>query len=190
MKPTSIKAKSVLITLLIASGAVAYSLLVFVPSQKALARLRYQLREKQRQIVDSDRLISAIAQTEVQLEAAKDFARQWKQKAPTESRLADVYRKFAELAEVAGVDVNGMRPQSGERLKTVSQYRVALDCSGPYASLFDFVHQMEESVVGLWIQQLEIDRPDPKLDLVRCKLQLIIFAEHLESSADNREKSG
>jgi Tfp pilus assembly protein PilO len=190
MKPVSIKAKSVLITLVIASGAVAYSLLVFVPSQKALARLRHQLRDKQRQIVDSDRLISDIAQTEAQLKVAQDYARQWKQTAPSETRLADVYRKFAELAEVAGVEVNGIRPQSGERLKTISQYRVALDCSGPYANLFDFVHRIEESVVGLWIQQLEIDRPDPKLDLVRCKLQLIIFAENLASFTDNREKSG
>lgn len=182
--------RSILITLSIASAAVAYSFLVFVPSQKALARLRLQLREKQLQIVDADRLISVIAQTESTLKTAKIYAEQWEQDAPSEARLSDVYRQFATFADKSKVQLNGVRPQSTERLKTISQFRVALECSGSYSGLFEFIHLVESAAPALWIHQLEMDRPDPQKELIHCKLMVTIFVDNPNKIANNSEKSG
>jgi hypothetical protein len=182
--------RSLVITLTIACTAAAYAYFVFLPSQKDLARLRQQLRDKQQQILDSERLTSAIFHAERELAIANDFTTHWKESAPSEGQLSEVYRQFATFADESRVQLNGIRPQSSERLKEVSVFRVALDCSGSYPNLFEFIHDVEECVPALWIQQLELQRIETHKDRLQCKLTISIFVENPTAVTDIRGTSG
>ena len=182
--------RSLAITLTIGCTAVAYAYFVFLPSQRVMARLRQQIRDKQQQIFDSERLASAISHTEHELAIANNFTTQWKESAPSEGQLSEVYRQFATFADQAQVQLNGIRPQSSERLKEVSVFRVALDCTGTYPSLFEFIHCVEECVPALWIQQLEVQRIEPLKDRLQCKLMISIFVENPAGLTDIRGNSG
>ena len=83
-KPASRKTrmpKTWLITGLLAAGAVAYVVFIFLPSQRTIDALRAQVQERNQQIMQAQSLTGTLAQARLRLASAQAVSREWRETA-------------------------------------------------------------------------------------------------------------
>ena len=177
-KSTSKKSRGWMITMLLAGGALAYVLLVFLPGQVKVSKLRSQLREEQHFVIQADRLISTIQQTEDELAQTNRFAADWYEDAPGESELAAVYGQVTDAARQSGISLLRFEPQPAIRLATVSQISSTLIGQGTFAEVFSFLERLEQMSPSNWISQLQMREVGENGQELQCELSLTVFADN------------
>lgn len=168
-----------LITGLMASCAVAYVYLVFLPGQRSIRKTRNQLRDRQTQLLQSDRLAVPIRLAEDQLAQIERIAQRWHESAPPAAELSLVYSQISEQARRAGVGIRRLEPGSPTRLATLEQCPLELTLEGEYAQFADFLERLERLPAPLWIRnlQMQLQQKGEAGETLRCELSLTIFAD-------------
>ncbi len=150
------KRRTLIVTVAVASAAVAYVIFVFLPGQKAIGRLRDEVRERREFILQSNRLVLAVQRSEEELSAARNYIQQWESAAPAEREIAQLFGTITELADNAGIVITRFDPQQPLRLETIRKVPVSLEFSGNFAQVFDFIRGVEELSANIWFDNLEI----------------------------------
>lgn len=167
------------ITGLLAGGAVAYVYLVFLPGQRGIRVTRDALRERQTQLLQSDRLAVPIKLAEDQLVQIHRIADRWRQNAPPAAELSLVYSQISEQARQAGVAIRRLEPGTPSRLATLEQCPLELTLEGEYGQFVDFLQRLENLPPTIWIRNLQVqlqEKGEPGESL-RCELSLTVFAD-------------
>lgn len=168
-----------LITGLMASCAVAYVFLIFLPGQRALRKTRSLLRDRQTQLLQSDRLALPIKLAEEQLVQIHRIADRWRDNAPPAAELSLVYSQISEQARLAGVAVRRLEPGTPARLSTIEQCPLELTLEGDYAQFTDFLERLENIPPTIWVRnlQLQLQQKGEASESLRCELSLTVFAD-------------
>ena len=170
------KSRGWMITMLLAGCALAYVVFVFLPGQVKVAKLRAKLREEQHFVIQADRLINTIEQTENELAQTTEFAAHWHQQAPDESELAAVYGQITDAARQSGMTLLRFEPQPAQKLATISQISSTLIGQGSFAETFDFLQRLEAMSSSNWITQLQMREAGEGGQELQCELTLTVFA--------------
>ena len=181
MKPIT-KPRSWIVTSLLSAVAVAYVVFVFLPGQRAIGGMRKQLHEKQQYVVQADRLTFAIQKATDDLQAAHDYAEEWRTAAPSEAKLAATFGRITERAQQAGLNVHRFDPRPVVKFDSIWQAPISLVAEGDFQQIFEFVRLVEAMPGTVWVQDLRLES-DAKADgRLRCELTLTVFADNRDFS--------
>lgn len=178
--------KTWLITALLAAGAVAYVIFVFVPFQRTIDALRSQVQERHQQIVQAKSLAGTVAQARVRLASAQEVSRNWRAEAPKQSQLITHFANLTQQAEAAGVAIDRIDPLPAVELNLVAQQNVTMQFHAPFAAVFDLLYRLESQGGSLWVRDLRLQAGSGSDSTLRGELTLTIFVDRndLRNSSD------
>src|SRR3954467_7256100 len=104
------KPKTWLVTGLLAAGAVAYVVFIFLPLQNSINKLRQQIQERRQQIMQAESLVGTVAQTRMRLVAAREVCQQWRAESPHQAQIITHYASLTQQAGEAGVSIDRLDP--------------------------------------------------------------------------------
>jgi Tfp pilus assembly protein PilO len=182
VKPINKKPRSWVLTIILAGSAIAYVAFVFLPGQRAIGEMRKQLHEKQEFIVQADRLTFAIQKAADDMQAALEFAEEWRSHAPSEGKLAATFGRITECAQTAGLAVQRFDPQPVVRLDSIWQAPVSLVAEGEFSQVFEFLGAIEALPSTVWIQNLRLENSGKVSGRLRCEMTLTVFADNRDFS--------
>jgi len=176
------KSRSLVVTIMLAAGSVAYVFFVFLPGQKAIAKLRRELDAKQQFIVDADRLANAMQLADQDLKKAQQFVEGWRRTAPDERELAPILGRVTGAAEESGVGIERLDRRGVEQYEVIGQVPVVLECEGTFRQIFDLTRRLETMPQSVWITDLRMERQSKTSGNVVAEIALAVFADNSEDS--------
>jgi Tfp pilus assembly protein PilO len=176
------KPQTWLITALLAAGAVAYVVFVFLPFQQSIGTLRGQVQERHQQIMQAQSLAGTVAQARLRLASAREVGDQWRSDAPKQ---AQAYTHFAHLtkqAEESGVAIDRVDPLPAVELNLIAQQNVTMQFHAPFSAVFDLLHRLEGLPGTLWVRDLRLHASTEGSNTLRGELTLTIFVDRADYS--------
>jgi Tfp pilus assembly protein PilO len=182
-KITSRKArmpKTWLITALLAAGAVAYVVFVFLPFQQTINGLRAQVQERNQQIMQAQSMTGTLAQARLRLASAHEVGRQWRDQAPKQSQLVTHFASLTQQAEAAGVAIDRLDPLPAIELNLITQQNVTMQFHAPFSAVFDLLHRLEALPGTIWVRDLRLQAGSGSDSMLRGELTLTIFVDRAD----------
>jgi Tfp pilus assembly protein PilO len=165
-----------------ASIALAYVFLAFLPSQKAMKVMRRQLNEKQNYIAESDRKFAEIATKRAELAVASQHVNRWQADGPDPKQADHLQAQVSQKASVAGVRVMKLQAQQPIAHGLVAEYPILVSVEGTFSGIFHFFHGVEELPQTVWLKDVRLLRPGELKGDLRCDLTLTILGDLAENS--------
>ncbi len=172
-------------TALLAVLAVGYALVVFLPRQKILSRKQRRLLERQRFIVASERLRTALQTADGELQQLRDVCRRWQPIESLAHHLPTYFARLTETAEKEDLAVLQLTPGDPQPLKSLQRQPVELTVAGSFPNVFAYLAEVDKMPQIAWIDQIEIIPEPDASSIVRCRMRLVVFT----GFSDRREKS-
>lgn len=174
------------ITMGLALAAVLYVVLVIIPGQRTIARLRSKLIERRQHVMQSQHLLAPLHRAEAQRDELRAVSRRWQTEAPKTAEVSRYLGSVTLQAAAAGVTLQRVDPKEAVDLRTLHRRTVELKIAGSFAAVFDFVRRLEALPGDVWIDQ--IDWNSNASGGLEGTLTLSIFADRSDYS-DSVEKS-
>jgi hypothetical protein len=172
--------KTWLITGLLAAGAVAYVVFVFLPFQRTISGLQGQVQERHQQIMQAQSLAGTVAQARLRLAAAREVGQQWRADAPKQSQFITHFASLTRQAEEAGVAIDRLDPLPPVEMSLIAQQNVTMQFHAPFASVFDLLGRLEALPGTLWIRDLRLHANTETDSTLRGELTLTIFVDRAD----------
>ncbi|NUQ64256.1 MAG: type 4a pilus biogenesis protein PilO [Pirellulales bacterium] len=170
------------IPFLVGAAAAAYLAVVFLPGQRALARLHADLVSQDACVAQAGDLAPAIQATEKELEDTVRFNRAWQEASPTPQALSGLFGRMNQLAKDAGVSMTRFDPEPVELMQRIRRVPVLLGCTGTFPQVCELLQKFEHLPQAIWIHglQLEVDGKNSKT--VKVEVALSVFADNSDTS--------
>jgi Tfp pilus assembly protein PilO len=172
--------KTWLITGLLAAGAIAYVVFVFLPCQHTISGLRGQVQERRQQIMQAQSLAGTVAQARLRLASAREVATQWRAEAPKQSQLITHFASLTKQAAEAGVAIDRLDPLPAVELNLIAQQNVTMQFHAPFAAVFDLLARLEALPGTLWIRDIRLHANSETDNTLRGELTLTIFVDRTD----------
>jgi len=174
------KPKTWLITGLLAAGAVAYVVFVFLPFQRSIGGLRAQVQERRQQIMQAQSLGGTVVQARQRLAAAREVAQQWRADAPRQAQLVTHFASLTKQADEAGVAIDRLDPLPAVELHLIAQQNVTMQFHAPFVAVFDLLRRLESLPGTLWVRDLRLHASSETDNALRGELTLTIFVDRAD----------
>ena len=172
------KPKSWILTVLISGVALAYALLVFLPTQKSIAGLRTELSKQRKEVLELGSLENEIVELERRITAVRQAVDQWQEHAPTEQEAATFIGVVSQLAQQAGARVERITPRAEVEMAALRQHPTDLIVDGSFGQIAGFLLLLEERPETIWITHLNLSASEKDEASVRCELSFTVFADN------------
>lgn len=166
----------------IASVALGYVFLAFLPAQKGIGTKRGELKEKQEYIARSERLATMLGVTRLQLDKTQEAVKKWKQDAPAPQQLSRVYAQVSDEARQSGVRILRLDPQPPREHSLLSENGVTVSVEGTFEGIFLFCKGVEKQPQTIWMRNVSMRRIGEDGGDLRCDMTLTIFGDLAEKS--------
>ena len=176
------KPQTWLITALLAAGAVAYVVFVFLPFQQSISTLRGQVQERRQQIMQAQSLAGTVAQARLRMASAREVGDQWRADSPHLAQLGTHFASLTTQAQEAGVAIDRVTPLPAVELSLVAHQSVTMQFHAPFAAVFDLVHRLEALPGTLWVRDLRLHASTEENNTLRGELTLTIFVDRTDYS--------
>jgi Tfp pilus assembly protein PilO len=165
-----------LITLGLGAAALAYLFCVFLPAQKALRALQAQSREKQTYIAQVASLLDSIAKTQAKIDEAREYADNWRRRAPEPDSMGNFLSQVTQSAQASGVETLRLDPQQPQHLQTVEKLPYEIEVEGSYRQVFALLVNLEQMGAPSWVEELRIESTGENSEELQCELKMAVFA--------------
>jgi len=179
---TNLKKRSWIITSILAVAALAYVFLLFLPGQKAVEKLREELRDKQDFVAQAALLAPVTSDVEQKLETTKKFNEDWLATAPTETKLAGLYGRISAAAAASGTTTVRFDPQPAIKMDALTKIPLVLGSEGSFDQVFDLLQRLETLPETVWMEDLRLEPGGEDGKQLQCEVILAIFAANEDNS--------
>ncbi len=170
--------RSTMVTAAIAGAAIAYVVVVFLPTQRSISNIRRDILAKQEHILQSDRLTLPTQQAEQKLQAVNAFVQRFDSMLPsTQGELLRTFGRISEQAKLAGVVVRRFDPQGTVDLASLRQAKLEISLEGTFPQILDFIKRIEELPNLIWITNVRLAKIEGSSELLTSELTLTIFGD-------------
>ncbi len=160
----------------------AYLYFLFLPIQKDIAAKRDEVQTKQDFIVQANGLTEPIKQTLRQLDRARLYEEQWRDTAPREGRLAELFGTITDQITTAGTETRRFDPQPVTKMGTVWRIPVGVACLGNFSEIFEMLRRIESLPMSIWISDMTIKPEGENSEILVCEVNLAVFADNRNNS--------
>jgi hypothetical protein len=172
--------KTWLITGLLAAGAIAYVVFLFLPGQRAIDKVRADVHERRQQIMQAQSLLGTVAAARLRLTAAQEVGQQWRATAPRQAQLVTHIARLTRQADEAGVAIDRLDPATFVERNLVAEQNITLQFHSRFPAVFDLLSRLESQPGTLWIRSLTLHRNRDDDNLLRGELTLTIFVDRAD----------
>jgi Tfp pilus assembly protein PilO len=177
-----------LVTGVIATLAVLYTLFVFLPGQRKAAVLRSRKYELMQYVSNQVKTTERIQHAKERHAEMVQTATAWHEHAPKTGELGRNLSAITMHARQAGVTLQRFDPQPQVSLKSVAQQPIAVALEGDFAQIFSFLHRLESMPHRVWISNLTLSAPAEDGETLRAEMTLTIFAD-LDENAESAKSA-
>jgi len=182
MKKTTPQARSFVLTVSIAGLVLLYAFFVFLPTRRAIAKMRSALDEKRQFIVATQKDYTDIGAVQEDLDRTSEWVATWKQNSPKRNNLGGFFGRVAEISRESGTQVERITPEEPVEMKSLSRHPVRFVIGGRFHELFAFVEALEQMPFTVWIDRLELQSPSQTSEKLTCELSLTVFTDNQDIS--------
>ncbi len=162
--------------------AVAYAFGFFLPQQRSLAELSRQVTSQHELIDQTAALAPALAATEQQIEATRQYTTAWETASPSDADLPMLFGQIHQLAKMAGVTTTRFDPDTPVTLARVRRIPLRIGCTGQFSQIARFLESVERLPQTVWVENLHLERGSQAGEVVQCEVMLEVFADKPENS--------
>ncbi len=174
---------STLVTAAMAIGSVVYIVLVFLPAQKAISKVRREVLDKQEHILQADRLTLPIQATQQRMVAVDSFTRRHDAMLPaTKGELLRTFSRISEQANLSGVIVRRFDPKGTIELNSLRQAQLEISLEGTFPQIMDFLSRLEELPHLIWVPNVSLGKVEGSEQTLLAELSLTIFGDLADQS--------
>ena len=170
------------LTVILGGSALAYTFLIFVPAQRALAEVREEIHSRQLYVLDTTSLEAELLRLQGEMKETQAYIEQQQQSLPAAADLARYTGELTSCASSAGVRIARFSPQFQQTGPILSRVPVSIAVEGELAQVFAFAARLESLEVPLWCQQFTVEADPKQAGHVRAEFDLLIFANNSEKS--------
>ena len=169
-------------TAMLATLAVAYALLIFLPRQRVLAKKHRELHQRQRFIVVSERMRTALRASQLELDQLQTICRRWEPIERLRRHLPTLFARLTETASQHRLSVLQLTPGDPTPLKTIQRQPVELLLEGEFADILAYASDIDQIPEFAWVDEVAL-HPDPNdRDMIQCRMKLTVFTGFSGSS--------
>ena len=179
-----------LVTGVVATLAVLYTLFVFLPTQHKMAALKSKKYELMQYVANRSKTNEKITQARERQNEVEKVSLAWKQNAPDVSEIGRTLSSITQQARQAGVTLQRFDPEPQVRMQAIAQQPIAVALEGDFAQVFDFLHRVETLPHRVWISHLTLSPANAgngatgeAAQTLRVEMTLTIFVDLDENSA-------
>jgi Tfp pilus assembly protein PilO len=170
------------VTLSLASVAVGYLVLLYLPGHRAISQASERLEEQRQVLEQSPDLVTALNLAEQEVETAERFVTGWEENWPRTGELSQLYGELYALAEAAGAQVTRFDPEAIVCAERLLKIPLKVGCQGDFKQVFRFLAGLEGLRYEVWINDLRMQSGLEDGEYMSCELSLITFAGNSEKS--------
>lgn len=178
----SLKFRTGIITAALAIAALAYAFFVFLPTQRKINQRREELTTQQNYVMAARNAKDGVQRKRVELDRALAFIELWEKAAPDQGRMALLFANITDHARQANTITSKFDPQPISRMDQIERIPIAMGNQGNFRQLFDLVKRLESLSETIWVDELQIEALSQDSQLLKCELNLAIFAVNREIS--------
>jgi Tfp pilus assembly protein PilO len=167
----------------------AYIFCAFLPGQRAIGKLQDELATTEQFIEQVDAMGPAVGVTQQEFDKTQTYVEAWETSAPTEEELSALFGRISLLAKQSGTTTTRFEPQTAVHYEKVSRIPVVLACTGSFAQICQFLHELEGLGQTVWVEALRMEGSGQNGEDIQCELTLGIFAVNPDDS-DQVDQSG
>ena len=172
------KSKSLLLTVVMSAGSLAFAFLVFLPIQRSIGSLRGELDAKRQFILEAEKLKSRIIEMEATLKKARSVVEAWQADAPSDDEMSTFIGQISVLASQAGAVPGRITPRHPIALASLHRHPAELAVEGTFLQLSDFLRKLESQPNTVWINALSLEPLSEDREVLRCEISFSVFADN------------
>ena len=172
-----------LVTGIVATLAVLYTLFIFLPAQRKATALNSKKYELMQYVANRLKTNEKIEQARERQTQVEQVSASWQQHAPNANEVGRMLSGITLQARQAGVTLQRFDPQPQVPLQTISQQPISVALEGDFAQIFDFLHRLETMPHRVWISNLTLSTSTEDAQTLRAEMTLTIFVDLAENSA-------
>jgi len=172
-----------LVTGVVATLAVLYTLFIFLPTQHKTSALKSKKYELMQYVANRSKTNEKIELARQRQAKIEQLSLVWRQHAPDASEVGRALSNITQQARQAGVTLQRFDPEPQVRLQTIAQQPIAVALEGNFAQAFDFLHRLESLPHRVWISNLTLSPAGEDAQTLRVEMTLTIFVDLDENSA-------
>jgi Tfp pilus assembly protein PilO len=172
-----------LVTGVVATMAVLYTLFVFLPTQRKTATLKSKKYELMQYVANRLKTNEKIDQARLRQAQVEQVSVAWRQNTPDVGEVGRVLSNINVHARKSGVTLQKFDPEPQVHLQTIAQQPIAVALEGDFEEIFDFLHRLETLPHRVWISNLTLSPSSEDGQTLRAEMTLTIFADLDENSA-------
>src|SRR4051812_47703569 len=162
------------------AASVAYVLFVSLPLQRSINKVRQEIEDRRQQIMQAQSLTTTLAQSKLQLAAAREVSHDWRSQAPRQAQLITNYASITQQAHEAGVSIDRFDPLPASEMNLLARQNVAMQFHATFPAVFDLLRRLESLPGTLWVRDLRLTASDDSNSTLRGELTLTIFADRAD----------
>jgi len=165
-----------------AALAVLYAVFVFLPGEKANARVRHELAAAEEFVEQVEAFGSAMDATQREFDKTQQYIQAWKQSAPSEDGLSALFGEINRLATQSGTTTTRFEPEPAIRYDAVCRVPIAMACVGSFGQVCEFLRGLESLDETIWVEDLQMEETGKESENVQCEMTLAVFADNPDDS--------
>ena len=182
MKKATPETRSLVLTVSSGGLVLLYAFFVFLPTSRAIAKMRADLQQKRQFVLATQQEFTEIGEIQQNLEKTKEWVTGWKQNSPSRNNLGGFFSRVAEISRQSGTHVERITPEEPEEMKSLARHSVRLVVGGRFDQLFAFVQALEKLPFMVWIDRLKLQSPGKASEKLTCELSLTVFSDNQDIS--------
>jgi Tfp pilus assembly protein PilO len=177
-----LRQSSWIVTLSLAAIAVIYVTLVWLPARRAIKEMREQAESKRAFVAEATKLSETLISVQRDLSKAEPVVAQWEKTAPGKRDIPKLYGRIDALAKNAHLSIGRFDPQPFVVHEKLQEIPVTMNCSGGFAKIHEFLGELEQLPMTIWVESMRLEKSATNAKDVRCELNLVVFANNPQNS--------
>ncbi|HOM17605.1 MAG TPA: type 4a pilus biogenesis protein PilO, partial [Thermoguttaceae bacterium] len=145
------------------------------------------LRELHQMVDQAGDVLSAIQNTQKELEKANSYVQTWQTDAPNLNELAPLFGQITQLAKQAGLTPTRFSPGNRTPCDRVAKIPLSINCQGSFTQIYDFLYKLESLAQIVWIERFTIEKSREDSQQLQCEINLVIFTDNSGNSDQTKD---
>jgi Tfp pilus assembly protein PilO len=171
-----------IVTVSLASMAIAFMALVWLPGRRNVKELCVQVETKRGIVAQATGLGTMLIGVNQELSKSEAIVTQWEKTAPGKREIPELFGKIDALAKSAHLAIGRFDPQPVVVHERLREIPITMNCSGTFGQIFAFLHEIERLPATIWVESLRIEKTAQNAKDVQCELNLVVFSNKSQGS--------
>jgi Tfp pilus assembly protein PilO len=154
---STFRGSSWIVTPCLVAMAVAYLVLTWLPSRRAIQQWRGQVQAEQQVVAQATELSARLVAFQQELQQTEAVVAQWEKTAPGKRGIPALFGQINALAKEAGLSISRFDPQPFLAYDKLQEIPISVVCAGTFGDVFRFLQGIERLPATIWVESIHLE---------------------------------